>query len=88
MGENFRESSKKTNFTNKTFVNRPKNSKEENFHEFRGLVRQPLWTWPYQSMCISTCVNEMETYILKTVMQGNHAYKELWELALSPCLQL
>ena len=51
--------------------------------KFCGLVRQPLFTWPYQSMC----VDEMETYVLETVVRGYRAYKELWELALSPCLQ-
>ena len=39
-------------------------------------------------MAISKCADGMETYVLKTVVGGYRAYKELWELALSPCLRL
>ena len=80
---NFRELSKKTNFAKKTFANRPKKFyKEENF---RGLVRQPLCTWPYQSMRVSTCVEtHMHTRDLRT---GNYrARLSCLQGALGTCL--
>ena len=81
-GENFREVSKKTNFAKKTFANHPKE-----ILQGRRISRIGKAAIIYVAIS-SMCVDEMETYILETVVRGYRAYKELWELALSPCLQL
>ena len=80
---NFRESSKRQILRRKlSRIVQKKFYKEENF---RGLVRQPLCTWPYQSMRVSTYV---ETHMhTRDVRTGNYrARLSCLQGALGTCL--